>query len=122
MINTGLRGGALARKSAAPIHLRITEELLGFGASSLLVGHRTSTFTTTTRLFFVHAFAAGVSVLTPSLLLAAGHICFAAVFHVAASGRLIVILRGIQGKGCGRNRQGRSACEGDYKCFEFLHL
>jgi len=63
MINTGLRGGACPKKRRAhpPANYR---RLLGFGLSRLLVGHRTSTFTTAARLFFVHAFAAGVSVLT----------------------------------------------------------
>jgi hypothetical protein len=116
-----LRVGA-ARKGTAPIHLRITGELVGLGASRLLVGHRTRTATTAARLFVVHAFATGVSVLTLFLLLAAGHICFAAVLHVAARGGIIIIVRGLKGKRCGRNSQGRSACDGDYKCFEFLHL
>jgi len=116
-----LRAGA-ARKSTAPIHLPITGELIGFGLSRLLVGHRTGALGTAARLFIVHAFATRVSVLTLSLLLAAGHICFAAVLHVAAGGRIVIVRRGIQGKSGGRNSQGGAAREGDYKCFEFLHL
>jgi hypothetical protein len=89
--------------------------------SFLLVRHRTSTFTTTAGLFFVHAFATSVSVLTPSLLLAAGHIFFATVLHIATRGRIIV-LRGFEGKCRSRNSQGRAASKDENKCFEFLHL
>lgn len=109
----------------APAHLPITGESVGVCGARLLVGHWTRIALATTRGRPLLALTTGVSVLAaPRFFLATGHgAAFAAVFHVAASFRILVsILRGIEGKGRGRNCQGRAACESDYQCFEFLHL
>jgi di/tricarboxylate transporter len=93
------------------------------GVARLLVGHRALTRATATRLFIVHVFATTMGVLTLLLGLAAGHLAFTTMSHVAASGRILfVILRGTEGNGGRRDRQGSGANEGDYECFHLLHL
>lgn len=105
-------GRALPEKAPRPSSHQLTEESVGICVARLLVGHRARAATTAARLFIVRALTTGVGVLAFFLLLAAGHVCFAAVFHVtAAFGILVGVLR-VQGQGAGGNGQGRSTGEG----------
>jgi hypothetical protein len=67
-------------------------ELVAVGISGLLVGHRARIAFATTSVRTIFAGATGVGVLALLLFLATGHVCLAAVLHVAASFSLVVVL------------------------------